>query len=607
MAAPPRQTLVSRAVRDPRVVAAALAVLVRAAAALQGWPRGASAPVLDGTYYLDWAGDIAGGDVFGRGGTIHGDPFLFNPLYAYVIAPLVGAFGKSPAAVVAFQAILAGGTAALAAAAARRFSGAAAAWIAGLATALSAVLVHLDLKVAVSGLAAFLVAGTCFACAPSERDGERGHGPFAAGLWLGLSALARPVALFALPFVALMYARRGQRRARAALLVLVPFAACAGLSFARNVAVSGETVVFTAANGQNLHLGNNPAARRVGAMMTDEFTFGPVAMHQEARYRVAYETHKRPTSSEISAWFTRRAIDDFKAAPGESLAWCWTKLRWFASPDELSSSYTFDGDRDATPFLKFAFVPTWTLVAAAAAALVASRRRTALLLGPGAVVLAHVAACTIAFPLSHYRSPAVPALAVMAGVAAVDVVLAFRDGRRNTATIALVVAVLVAVVGALPPQSRNYPPSALLADKAVEQLDRKDYAAADDLARRSLEINPDDTLSLTIRLQVANQAGRYEDARALAGKLAAVRPWNPNYRIDVALADARLRRRDAAFAEADEVVALYPWDAGMRGWRGAVHVVLGDVAGAVDDLKHALDHGATPPGWALDAAGIPRR
>jgi 4-amino-4-deoxy-L-arabinose transferase-like glycosyltransferase len=603
-AAPDTRSLLSRAVRDPRVVAAAVAVLVRGAAALQAVPRGVSAPVLDGAYYLDWAADVAGGDLLGRGGTIHGEPFLFNPLYAYAVAPLVGAFGKSAAAVVAFQAALAGATATLAASAARRLAGAAAAWTAGLATALSAVLVHLDLKVAVSGLAAFLVAGTCHACAPAEREGERGHGPFAAGLWLGLSALARPVTLFALPFVAWLYVRRGPRKFRAALLVIVPFGACAALSLARNLAVAGEAVVYTAANGQNLHLGNNPAARRVGAMATDEFTFGPLTMHKEARYRVAYETGRRPTSSEISAWFTRRAVEDFRAAPGESVAWCWTKLRWFASPDELSSSYAFAGDRDAAPLTKIAFVPTWLLVAAAAAALVASRRRTDLLLGPGALAFAHVASCTLAFPLSHYRSPAVPALAVAAAVAAVDVVAAWRARRRAAAFVAGAAAALVAVVGAAPPQSRSYPPSALFADQALAPLDRGDLAAADELARRAIEIEPDEMLALTIRLNVASRQGRHEDARALAARLAARRPWNPNYRIDVAIADARLGRGEEALRGADEVVAMFPWDGDVRGWRGAIRVVLNDAPGAIPDLTFALDHGGSPPSWALDAAGL---
>jgi len=611
----------SRAFRDPAWTAAVVATLVRGATASQTIPRGVSAPILDGDYYLAWAHDIASGDFLGRAGAIHGKPFLFNPLYAYVIAPLVGAFGRSSAAVVVFQALLAGATAWLAASAARRFAGRAAGWTAGLATALSAVLVHLDAKVAVSGLAAFLVAGTCFACAPRDMENERGHGPLAAGLWLGLSALARPVTLFALPFVMLLFARRDARRLRAALLVALPFAACAGLSFARNLAVSGEPVVFTAANGQNLHLGNNPAARRVGAMATDEFTFGPTAMHDEARYRVAYETGREPTSSEISAWFTRRAVADFKDAPRESLAWCWTKLRWFASPAELSSSSTFDGDHETAPLLRIAFVPTWMLVAAAAAALVASRGRRDLLSGPGALVLAHVVSCTIVFPLSHYRSPAVPALAVMVGVAVADVVAAARAGRGRTAFAAGALAVLVAVVGALPPQSLDYPPSALLADQSLAPLDRaraaasrgdfdaaaRDFAAADDLARRALELEPQDTTALTVRMQVANHDLRYADAREFAEKLVRKRPWNPNYLIDAALADARLGKKEDALREADQFVELYPWSGLTHGWRGAIHVVLDDVKGAVPDLEFALDRGEPPPAWALDAAGVAPR
>ncbi len=587
------------------MVAAAVAVAVRALAAFQGFGRDALRPALDGAYYLDWAGDVARGDVLGRAGTIHGDPFLFNPLYAYAIAPLVGVFGKSPVAVVAFQSILAGATAALAAATARRFAGRAASWIAGLATALSAVLVHLDLQVAVSGIAAFLVAGACFACAPTEKDGERGHGPIAAGLWLGLSALARPVVLFALPFVAWLFARRGKTKLRAAALVLLPFAACAGISLARNAAVSGEWVVFTAANGQNLHLGNNPAARRAGAMATDEFTFGPTTMHQDARYRVSFETGRPATSSEVSAWFTRRAVADFQAAPGASLAWLWTKFRWFASSDELSSSYMFDADRRATPLMRLAFVPTWMLVAAAAAALVVSRKRSGLLLGPGSLALGHVAACTIVFPLSHYRSGSVPALAVMSAVAAVDVVAALRAGRGRAAVFALVVAVGVAVLGAMPPQARDYPPSAVLADQALAPLDRGDLDAADEMAARSLEGDPDDILALTIRVRVANLEQRYDDAWKLATHRLSLRTWDPHFRIDVGLADARRGKKEAAVREMDDVVNRYPWSGEVRSWRGVARLVWNDVGGAREDFLWAEEHGFTPPKWALDQAGIP--
>src|SRR5262249_17773368 len=152
-----------------------------------------------------------------------------------------------------------------------RFAGSAAAWVAGLACAFSAALAHLDANVAISGLAAFLVAGTCFACAPG---GGRGRGPAAAGVWLGVSALARPGPVCAVPFVAWLRARRVDGRAarlRAAMLVVAPVALLAAIPFARNIVVSGESVVYTASNGLNLHLGNNPAGRRLRAMQTDDF------------------------------------------------------------------------------------------------------------------------------------------------------------------------------------------------------------------------------------------------------------------------------------------------------------------------------------------------
>ena len=75
---------------------------------------------LDAAYYVGWASDVAGGDLFGTGGTVGGEPFLLNPLYAYVLAPVVGLFGPGAAPVMVLQALLAGGTAALTAAAASR-------------------------------------------------------------------------------------------------------------------------------------------------------------------------------------------------------------------------------------------------------------------------------------------------------------------------------------------------------------------------------------------------------------------------------------------------------------------------------------------------------
>jgi hypothetical protein len=593
-----------RPLRDPRVAAAVLAVLVRGAVAWQVEAHGRPAPALDGAYYLDWAGDIARGDWLGRAGTIRGEAFLFNPLYAYVIAPVVAVFGNSPGAVVALQAILAGATAALAAAAARRFAGTVAAWMSGICVALSTALVHLDGKIAVSGLAAFLVAGAVWSLSP-EEDGvppRRGHGPFAAGVWLGLSLLARPVTLPATLGAAWLVARRSARPWRAAALLALPVAVCAGLSFARNAVVAGEPVVFTAANGQNLHLGDNPAARRTQSMATDEFRFGPLVMHDDAKFRVGYELRHEPSRAEISSWFTARALQDFAEAPGASLAWYGTKLRWFAGPLELASSDVIQTDTAQAPLLGLAFVRTWLLVALAASAVVVARRRAELLLGPGAIVASHALACTLVYPLSHYRSPAIPAMAVMAGVAAAEIA-ALRADRARHALVALLVGASVAVAGALPPQAPTFAEAAV-ADEAAAAYARGDDAAADELARQSLAASPDDILSLTVQLKVATRQGRLEDARAAAAHIVRLRPWDPDALTDVAWSDARLGKTADALREVDAVVALYPWSGKVHGGRGAIRLFTGDVVGGREDLRFALDHGFRPPPWALEKAGL---
>jgi hypothetical protein len=606
--------------RDPRWASAAAAVLVRAVVAVQAFSAGVATPKLDAVRYLDWAGDIAGGDVLGRGGVVHGEPFLFNPLYAYVLAPLVGVFGRSPAAVVVFQTLLAGATAALAAAAARRLSGTVAAWTAGLAVAFSAPLVHLDGKVAVSGLAAFLVAGAVWSTVPGEKpsletssDASRPGAqvtvfhlaPYGTGLWLGASVLARPVALFAVPFAAWLFARRGG--ARAAALVVVPVALCAGLSFARNVAVSGEPVVFTAADGLNLHLGNGPAARRDGVMASDHFRFSPAAMHEDAKVRVAYELRREPTRSEVSSWFADLARRDFAAAPAESLAWCATKLRWALGPAEFGSSEDFDVDRPKVPLLLLAFVPTWLLIALAAAAPIVARRRPELLLGAGALVAAHVVACVVVYPLSHYRSPAVPALAVMAGATVAGCVDQWRTHRRRVAA-AAATAVALAVLAALPPQPGVDARQSALRD-AGAAMDRGDLAAADEIARAALVRIPDQSHLLAVRYACALAQKRFEDARAFASKLVSLRPWDAAERINVAWCDARLGRESDARREADEVAALHPWNGDVR--CGRAMVVLGlaaptpaDVERAREDLEFAISRGVEPPAWALAKAGL---
>lgn len=553
---------------------------------------------------MSWARDIAGGDLLGRGGEIHGEPFLLNPLYAYVIAPLVGATNVP---ILVFQTLLAGATAWLAASAATRLAGSkVAGWVAAVCVAFSTALTHLDGHVAVSGVAAFLVAGACWSCAPRERERERGHGPLAAGVWLGLSALARPIVLFALPLVMLLFVLREKSaplRTRAAALVAVPFLVCAGISYTRNVAVSGEHVVFTAANGQNLYIGNNVAARRYRQMTTDEFRFAPREMHADAKYRLGFELGREPTRSEISSWFAGRAWDEFSAAPLASLAWYGEKLRWFFSPKEPASSADLDYDRQFAPLIALAFMPTWLIASLAGAAVLVASGRRELLLGPGALVFAHVTACSLTFPLEHYRSPGIPAMAVLAGCAVAAAWTGIREGTGRPLVLTLVAAGTLAIAGRVPPQPA-YLRHMLLTNQSIGAIERRDFAAAERDARAALALEPEamgavESLSYLFRVQ-----NRQEDARPWAEELVRRRPWNPLYRISVAWIDAHEGRIEAALQSMDELVAAFPWSALVRGERGMIVCFAGDIEAASLDLRWALDHGYVPEQWALDRCGI---
>jgi len=578
---------------------------VRACVTWQAWwtNPALSAPRLDSEYYLAWARDIAAGDVLGRHGVAGGEPFLLNPLYAYVVAPLVAVSGASPAPVLVFQVLLAAATTALAAAAARRWAGPAAAWTAGIAVAFSTALTQLDGYVAVSGLAAFLVAGTCFACAPADREGERGHGPVAAGVWLGLSALARPVALLALPFVAWMFARRSDRRVRAAALVALPFALCAAVSFARNVAVSGDAVVFTAANGQNLYLGNNAAARRMRAMFTDEFRFSPREMHEDAKFRVATETGHEPSRSEISSWYAARSAAEFREHPGDSAAWYLEKLRWFFSREEPASSADLDFDRTMTPLLGLAFVPTWLVAAFAVAGAIVCRSRRDLLLGPGALVLAHVGACTLSFPLSHYRSPAIPAMAVLAGCAVAAALDGLTSGRARVTALVLLSAAAVAVAGAVGPQPA-YRRDQFFVNTAVAEIHAGNFDAAERDGLAALEIEPDSLAACAVLLDVGKGRRRFDEARKWARRIADAQPWNPLARVELARLDLGEGRSADALGAMDELVATFPWSATLRARRGEFRCDAHDLSGAADDLRFAREHGVEPAPWALEKCGL---
>jgi tetratricopeptide (TPR) repeat protein len=587
---------------------ATIALLVRSAIVLHGWTTNplVRTPQLDGQYYLQWAADIAAGDFAGRGGITAGGPWVLNPLYAYVLAPFAGAFREPLLPVVLFQAALGAATAALSAAAAGRWFGVRGAWAAGLLVAFAAPLAQLDQHVSVAELSAFLVAGACFACAPATVVR-----PWAAGLWLGLGALARPITPLALPLVAWRFVRESPRKLRTAFVVTVVFAACAVPSFLRNWIVSGEPAIYTAAGGINLHLGNNPEARQYRGMSSPHFRFNPIDMHEDARRYVQQSLGRVPTRAEIADFWVQRTVDEVVRHPGESALFYLHKARWFFESTEVPSSASRATDLTFSPGLAAAFVPTWLTASLAVAGAWIARRRRDLLLGPGALALAHWVVLTLVFPLSHYRAPAIPALAVLAAAAVCAAWDAWTAGRRAAAASTLGVAAAVATVGAVPPG-----PDPLwfrdLAVLALHARDSGDYALAEQRARAAREAyerywGRDFALGWEMIGEMQFRRRDWAGARDSFNRALELDPTSPAVRVMRSWCHEMLGDYRDAERDARDTIDRYPSLPDGHGRLGEYLSILpGREAEAREALVHAMNLGGQPDVGALRRVGLIR-
>jgi Tfp pilus assembly protein PilF len=298
----------------------------------------------------------------------------------------------------------------------------------------------------------------------------------------------------------------------------------------RNWYAAGEPILFTSASGINLEIGNNAESRRLRTMVSPYTNFEPRKMHQDARIYVMTLIGGNPTPSEVSSRFTRMAIDEFVREPVASVVFCAQKTRWFWSPAEVPSSASLANDLRFTPLLRLAFVPTWLVAAAALVGAIVHRRRRDVLCGPGALVLAHVVVLTLVFPISHYRSPAIPALAVLAGGAVQAALGAWSAGSRRTAMSIGASVAACAVVGALPPQ----PERGRHADAVLLALDSRDRGRMDEAveyARESMRVFAEDLpgepeLATTWKLlgEIEARRGRLDDALAAFDRAIAIQP-----------------------------------------------------------------------------------
>jgi len=384
-------------------------------------------PDLDSGVFLNWARDIASGNIAGD------RAFFLNPLYPYLISPLVALAPKDPLLLIRLvQGALGIGTVLLTAGATRRYLGPGNALGAALLAAVYPLLLFYEQMLMIVTVAVFLNALTLYALARFAETRTLLRAAVA-GLPLGLAVLARPnVGLFAilLPIWLLRLAPAGQRMRFTAIRTAALFAGIVLMVLPvtiRNAVVGKDFVPVTTSMGINLWQCNNPKAWWTGVMGSREIRFNPLYVETDAIAIAERESGRALRPSEVSKYWQRRALAVMGENPGAATGFFARKAVYFLHGFEAPSSLHYEMESRETSFLKRIPLSFWLLspLALAGVVLCLLRRREALPLA--LLFLAYWAGLTIFFPLGHYRAPVLAAVFPLVTLA----VGALLTGRRS--------------------------------------------------------------------------------------------------------------------------------------------------------------------------------
>ena len=365
----------------------------------------------DSRGYDEWAQRIAGGEWLGH------EVFYQAPLYPYLLGVIYAAAGRHLLLVRIVQALIGSASCALLALAAARLFSRRAGVVAGLMLALYAPAIFFDGLLQKSVLDVFFVCLALWLISGEENTA----GFFLLGLTMGGLALTRENALVfivvILGWIVLnVEGRRSnvERLKRCAVflagiaIILVPVAA-------RNSYVGGGFYVTTSQFGPNLYIGNNPVAD--GTYQSLRFGRGaPEYERQDATELAERALRKRLTPSEVSGYWTGKALDFATSSPGAWLSLMARKVALLWNATEMVDTESQEAYAEwslplrlgglvghfgtLVPLALFGVFVTWPL-----------RSRIWVLY---AMTLAYAASVVVFYVFARYRYPLVPLLTLFA-------------------------------------------------------------------------------------------------------------------------------------------------------------------------------------------------
>jgi Flp pilus assembly protein TadD len=525
----------------------------------------------DSRAYDEWAQQVARGDWLGR------EVFYQAPLYPYFLGVLYSVLGWDLLLVRVCQAILGSLACVLLGLAGWRFFSKGAGLIAGLMLALYAPAIFFDGLIQKSVLDVFFVCLTLALIGAIVRQPEKRSSWAWLGAAVGALSLTRENALVFAAAIVLWILVRDRRpfpRRLAPAGIFVLGLAMVVLPVAvRNAYVGGEFLLTTSQFGPNFYIGNNERAD--GTYMSLRFGRGaPEYERQDATEIAEQAAGRRLTASEVSSYWTRRALEYIRAQPAD-----WLKLLGRKSALVVNASEMLDTESQAShaewsaplrlaggishfgvlvPLAIFGMWATWrqrdrpALSAVEGPALSVVEGLWVLYL----MMLAYACSVVMFYVFARYRYPLVPFLLLFAAGGLATARDFFRTSPAIRIAGALVAAGAAAVVANTPMLS-------------------------DDLMRTITETN------LASELQ---EQGRLEQAIAHYRRAIAIEPDYAPAHNNLGVALRAQGQVEAAIEQYEEAIRLYPGYPDARHNLANALVVRGNDLAARGALDDAIVH-----------------
>ncbi|KPJ61474.1 MAG: hypothetical protein AMJ46_01965 [Latescibacteria bacterium DG_63] len=367
-----------------------------------------NAPILDSRLYDWWAMEIASGDWLGS------DAYFMGPLYPYFLGIVYLLIGHSPLGAAAIQLLIGAASITLVFLIAKRVAGNLVAAISALILAFYGPLMFFDGLLLAEVLGIFTNLAWLYLLI-RQGDNLRLRWFFLAGILLGLSVLARGLALFFVVAIGLwllwgLRIRLTRVLAYVGILVLGILLVVAPVAV-RNYVVAGDFVLVTSNGGLNFYIGNNEKAKGWFTTLEGLHLADDPRVDATGRHLAELEMGRKLTPSEVSDYWLQKGMAFIREHPGKFVSLTVRKwiLFWNGFEFPQIEDYNLWKNMSPSPFFLFSFAIVGPL-GLAGLILTARRRKDFSLLQ--LFVLFYMLSISLFFVTGRHRIHVVPVLAI---------------------------------------------------------------------------------------------------------------------------------------------------------------------------------------------------